>query len=80
MKLPTFGNVTPVTGRQRRRRSNEPLTERQYDVFLLVALHHLALPSPTDGPVLLRRYHCERFGQRTKRSMTLLVIGGSLSK
>jgi hypothetical protein len=30
--------------------------------------------------VLLKRDRRERFGRRTKKSMTLLVIGSSLSK
>jgi hypothetical protein len=56
------------------------LAEHEYDVLLLAALYHLALPSRTNGPVLLKRDRRERFGRRTKKSMTLLVIGSSLSK
>jgi hypothetical protein len=54
--------------------------EHQYDVYMLAALHHLALRHRKDEPVLLKRDRYERFGRRMRRSTTLLAIGASLSK
>jgi hypothetical protein len=64
MKLPTLGRTAPVEERQWHVKSKGPPPKHEYD----------------DSPVLLRRDRYERFGRRTRRTTTLLAIGGSLSK
>jgi hypothetical protein len=80
MQLPPFSKMMPVKGHQSQSKSKESLAEHEYDVLLLAALYHLALPGRTRVRVVLARERSERFGRRTKKSMTLLVIGSSLSK
>jgi hypothetical protein len=80
VQLLTWNRAAPVEGRESQGSGRQLGSEDLYDLLLLVALRHLAVPGHPDEPVLLRRDYRERFGRRTRRSTRLLAVGGCLSK
>lgn len=80
MQLLTRNGAAHVEGRSCQGKGQQPSPDDRYDLLLLAALHHLAVPGHPDEPVLLRRDHRERFGRRTRYSTRLLAIGGYLTK